>query len=219
MKEPLKKLIEVFGCLDDCLKTSPYADFLAPSVRETAERLFSGCQNETEKARLAYEFVRDRIAHSWDIQNHTITVTAPQVLAAGHGICHAKVNLFAALLRFAGIPTGFCYQKLTIGETPESGFVLHGMAAVWLPEAGRWVRLDVRGNKPGVDARFSLGPEQLAFPVRADLGEIDCPYVFPEPLSSVMCAMESNKDCMELYLHGLPAEIRAAEFPNSDKEK
>ena len=163
--------------------------------------------------------MRDKIAHSWDIQNHTITVTAAQVLAAGHGICHAKVNLFAALLRFAGIPAGFCYQKLTIGETPESGFVLHGMAAVWLTEAGRWVRLDVRGNKPGVDARFSLGPEQLAFPVRKELGEIDSPYVFPEPLPSIMCAMESYQDCMELYLHGLPAELPAEELSNRNKEK
>lgn len=214
MKDPFLKLISPLHCREDCLKNSPYADLSAPSVRETAERLFARCSNDTEKARCAYEFVRDETAHSWDIQNHQISVTAPQVLAARHGICHAKVNLFAALLRFGEIPAGFCYQKLTIGETPESGFVLHGMAAVWLPEAGHWVRLDVRGNKPGVDARFSLGREQLAFPVREELGEIDYPFVFPEPLPSVMRAMESYKDCMELYLHGLPAEIPAAELPN-----
>lgn len=213
------ELIAPPGCRADCLKNSPYADFSAPSVRETAKRLFAGCRNDTEKARSAYEFVRDGIAHSWDIQNHQIPVTAPQVLAARHGICHAKGNLFAALLRFAGIPAGFCYQKLTIGDTQESGYVLHGMAAVWLEEAGRWVRLDVRGNKPGVDARFSLGREQLAFPAREELGEIDYPYVFPEPLPSVTHAMESYQDCMELYLHGLPAEIPAAELPNRNKEK
>ena len=219
MKEPFLKLISPPCCREDCLKNSPYADFSVPSVRETAERLFAEGRNDTEKTRSAYEFVRDRIAHSWDVQNHEISVTAPQVLAARHGICHAKVNLFTALLRFAGIPAGFCYQKLTIWDTPESGFVLHGMVAVWLPEVGRWVRLDVRGNKPGVEARFSLGPEQLAFPVREALGEIDYPLVFPEPLPSVMHAMESYQDCMELYLHGLPAEIPAAELSNRNKEK
>ncbi|MBT2393298.1 hypothetical protein J7E87_28690 [Streptomyces sp. ISL-1] len=41
--------------------------------------------------------------------------------------------------------------------------------------ADRWIRLDARGNKEGVDARFSLDGEHLAWPVDPSQGEIDYP--------------------------------------------
>lgn len=36
----------------------------------------------------------------------------------------------------------------------------------------KWIRLDARGNKEGVDAQFDLEQEKLSFLVRSDLGEV-----------------------------------------------
>lgn len=65
-------------------------------------------QSEIEKAKTAFEFVRDEISHSWDIQSTIVTCKASEVLQYSY----AKANLLAALLRSQGIPTGFCYQRL-----------------------------------------------------------------------------------------------------------
>lgn len=47
--------------------------------------------------------------------------------------------------------------------------------------ADRWIRLDARGNKEGVDAHFSLNGEHLAWPMDPSQGEIDYPVVDASP--------------------------------------
>jgi hypothetical protein len=42
--------------------------------------LFHEEQSEIEKAKIAFEFVRDEIYHSWDIQNTRVTCKASEVL-------------------------------------------------------------------------------------------------------------------------------------------
>ncbi len=75
-----------------------------------------------------------------------IACRASEALALGHGLCFAKSHLLAALLRFAGHPTGFCYVKLVDDDKP-GRFVLHGFVAVhWQPTAS-WILLDPRGNR------------------------------------------------------------------------
>jgi len=37
---------------------------------------------------------------------------------------------------------------------------------VYLAEFNKWIRLDARGNKEGVNAQFSIDQEQLAYLVR-----------------------------------------------------
>ena len=63
-----------------------------------------------------YDFVRDEIKHSWDVQDKRVTVSASDVLREGVGICWAKSNLFAALLRANGVPCGFSHQRLIISR-------------------------------------------------------------------------------------------------------
>lgn len=46
-----------------------------------------------------------------------------------------------------GIPAGICYQRLTLGDTPESGYCIHALNAVYMKRLDRWIRLDARGNK------------------------------------------------------------------------
>ena len=96
-----------------------------------------------------------------------VTRTATDVLTYREGICYAKSHLAAALLRAAGIPSGICYQRLTLLDDDSAGYAVHALNTVWIASLGRWVRFDARGDKPGVDAQFSLDEERLAFPIRA----------------------------------------------------
>ncbi|MFD8083864.1 transglutaminase family protein [Kitasatospora sp. NPDC059722] len=132
----------------------------------------------------AFHHVRDRVWHSADAGAYSGAFRASEVLAARNAICHGKSHLLAALLRAQGVPAGLCYQRLEDGE---GGFVLHGLNAVHLD--GRWSRLDARGNREGVDARYDLETERLAWPVRPELGERDYPGVFAAPPAPLLRAL------------------------------
>ena len=56
-----------------------------------------------------------------------------------------------------------------------------------------WYRLDARGNKPGVDARFCPPIEALAFAIRSDQ-ERDLPEIWAEPLPQVIDALEKAEN-------------------------
>lgn len=82
--------------------------------------------------KVIYEFVCDEIKRSWDVQDKRVTKSATEVLEQGVGICWAKANLLAAFLRACGIPAGICYQRLTLGDVPETGFCIHALNAVYI---------------------------------------------------------------------------------------
>lgn len=202
--------------LANYLCKSKYIDYDDDEIRQLADDLFCGCKDEISIAEKAYLFVRDEIAHSWDIQSSRITISALQVLKYRQGICWAKSNLLAALLRGEGIPAGFCYQRLTIGDTPESGYCIHALNGVYLSSLNKWIRLDARGNKPGINARFSTEEEYLAFPVRPRYDEIDYPLIFAEPLKCTMETLEKSTDCLRMYRQDMPTEIPADEIRSAD---
>lgn len=185
--------------LKDYLAELEEVDYTHPLVSRKADELFASLSNELQIVRAAYEYVRDSILHSIDIEAAQVTCRASEVLYYGHGICYAKSNLLAALLRSQGIPTGFCYQYLTRGDTPDTGYCIHTLNGVYLKTLERWIRLDARGNKPGVDAQFSLGEEKLAFPVRKEYGEFDYLYIYREPSKSTIEALRKSSDCKILY--------------------
>jgi transglutaminase-like putative cysteine protease len=149
---------------------------------------------------VAYEFVRDEIHHSGDIDSDRVTKSASEVLEYQEGICIAKSLLLAALLRCGGISTGFCYQRLTKYDTPDTGYIVHGLNAVYLSCEKKWMRLDARGNKENVDAQFSIHEEKIAFPVRAEYGEVDYPIIYAKPHHLVMNALEKCKTRSEYNL-------------------
>ncbi|MDF2671033.1 MAG: transglutaminase protein [Paenibacillus sp.] len=182
-------------------------DFSCPSIQVKASELFSASTNNDDFVKRTYEFVRDEISHSWDIQSPRITCKASEVLLLKEGICYAKSNLLCALLRSRGIPTGFCYQRLTIGDTPDTGYCIHALNAVYLHSLGRWIRLDARGNKVGIHAAFSIDEEKLAFPVREKYCESDYPEIYKAPNPKTMDALKRNTDCISMYLHGLPSSL------------
>src|SRR5699024_119552 len=125
-------------------------------------------------------------------------ISASETLSEKDGICFAKSHLLAALLRGMDIPSGFCYQKVTRKGTIESGYALHGLNAVYVKDFG-WFRLDPRGNKPGISSSYSTAIEDLAYPIREDMHEIDYPMVYTKPLPSVLQAMKSSETSQILF--------------------
>ena len=176
--------------MEEYLKSDKYIDFYDDSIQEKADELFLSLSSETEKINAAFEFVRDEISHSGDIDSERVTKSASEALEYKEGICITKSLLLAAILRFGGIPTGLCYQRLTKGDTPDTGYAIHGLNAVFLSDEQKWIRLEARGNKEGIDAQFSTDNEKIAFPIRAEYDEIDYPVIYAIPHPKVMEALE-----------------------------
>lgn len=200
-------MLETPQALDHFLEPSPYIDFTHPTVQRQIIVFTAQRTDEPELARTMFEWVRDEVAHSWDIQGSRVTVRASDVLEYRQGICYAKSHLLAALLRGAGIPAGICYQRLTRFDDPEDGHVVHALNTVYLRGLQRWIRVDARGNKPGVDAQFSLEEERVAFPVRPACGEVDYPVNFSEPHPLIVATLERYADARTMYRAGLPTEL------------
>lgn len=192
--------------LEKYLVADTVIDYESEAITELADTLFQKANSELEYIKAAYEFVRDHISHSADIGEDKITCSATEVLRAGHGICFAKSHLLAALLRCKSVPTGFCYQKLILDDETAPVLIYHGLNGVYVKEYQKWIRLDARGNKEGVNAQFSIEKEQLAFPVRPEFGEEDCFIVYPDPDVKVLERLRRNKTRTELW-QDLPTEL------------
>ncbi len=171
--------------------SSQWVDYEHPEIQKKAMEL-SQDLNRLEMVETIYHFVRDEIDHSRDVGQDMVTFKASEVLKEGHGICFAKSNLLAALLRFMEVPTGLCYQRLV----HEDGYLVHGLNAVFIMD--KWVRIDARGNYNGIDAQFSMDNEKLAFPIQ-DEGEEDYPYIYSQPDNRIIHVMIRSKSVEEAY--------------------
>lgn len=191
---------------NEYLEVTKYVDYDSPVVKAMADKLKSDSSDEIELIEKTYLFVRDEIKHSWDVQDRRVTVSASDTLREGVGICWAKANLFAALLRANGIPSGFSYQRLTLGETPDTGYCIHALNTVYISSLRKWIRLDARGNKEGVNAEFSLDKEILAFKIFCE-GETDYHDNHSYPDKGLMKVLENSTDALDMYLHHLPDQL------------
>ena len=192
--------------IDEYLKKDGVVNYENVNIIQLADLLWSNADSDVDYIKRAYEFVRDNISHSADINEDSLTCSASEVLAAGHGICFAKSHLLAALLRCKSIPTGFCYQKLILDDETAPILIYHGLNGVYIKEYKMWIRLDARGNKEGVNAQFSLEREQLAFPIRVERGEEDGCVIYPDPDIKILEKFRSNKTRTELW-DDLPTEL------------
>ena len=184
------------------LESNEIIDFKdSEEILHISRDIGSRAKNEVELIRAVFEFVRDEISHSADINGKMVTCKASEVLSAKEGICYAKSHLLAALLRANKVPAGFCYQRIILDDETAQYLTLHGLNAVYVKTVGKWMRLDARGNKPGVDAQFSLEREQLAFPVRPHKGEADIPVIFAYPDANVVAALTRYAKLEELWSH------------------
>lgn len=168
-----------------------------PLVRALALELGAGLDDDEAVARAAFGWVRDEIAHPFDIDDPRVTLTASQVLRERVGLCYAQAHLLTALLRASGVPTGLCYQQLPDGD---GGSVLHGLVAVHL--RGRWHRQDPRGDRADLWSEFSLDGERL--PYGPCDRATDLPGVHVAPAPAVVRALTS---CEDVRSCPLPADL------------
>lgn len=184
------------------LDVAKYDPFLAecgvidvshPAIQARAELLAYGCHGDEDIAKACFEWVRDEIQHSGDFERGPVTCKASDVLIHGTGFCYAKSHLLAALLRANAIPAGLCYQRL---RGDDGGYVLHGLNVVHLPRLG-WYRIDARGNKAGVHARFAPPKERLAWDGERD-GEINFDEIWATPMADVVAVLNPDRSWREV---------------------
>ena len=199
--------------MDKFLQEHRYIDFFAPNIEAKAIELFAGLTDDIQKAKAAYEFVRDKIPHTFDIRSDTITANASDVLEYKTGICHAKANLLAALLRLQGIPTGFCFQRLMLGDDNSQGYAVHCYNAVYIDE--RWIKVDARGNNKRVNAQFSLDEPVLAYPCRSEYDEYFWSGIYAAPHEATMKTLDNSKTLQDV-LDNIPDMI--TESPDITEE-
>ncbi len=193
--------------LSQYLENSKYIDFDNGEMRRKARELRNVSSTEIELIQSTYYFVRDEIKHSWDVQDKRVTVSASDVLREGVGICWAKSNLFAALLRANGVPCGFSHQRLTLGDTPDTGYCIHSLNTVYVSALDKWIRLDARGNTDKIHAEFSLEEEVLAFHVIPENDEYDYHDNLSRPVAALMQVLEENTDALYMYQYCLPGRL------------
>lgn len=200
------KLLLKSNKITDYLESSKVVDYHSKDIHLLAVQIKNDSSSKIEIIKMAYEFVRDNVSHSADINGEIVTCKASDVLKSKEGICYAKSHLLAAILRALGIPVGFCYQKLVLEDDIKLWIIIHGLNAVYIEELNKWIRLDARGNKEGVNAEFRIDEEKLAFPVRKALGEEDIPIIYSKPDDNVIRALSSYKTVEELF-YNLPREL------------
>ncbi len=173
--------------MQEYLQSSEIINWQHPEVLALAHQIASAHQTKIDIAKACFEWVRDRIHHSYDDRMNPVTCRASDVLKYRTGYCFAKSHLLAALLRANQIPAGLCYQRLSIDDRG-APYSLHGFNAIFLPEIG-WYRVDPRGNRDGINAQFSPPHEQLAYEIRLSQ-EADFENIFPEPLPIVVDVLQ-----------------------------
>lgn len=182
--------------MEQYLEHSEFININSPEIKVLANQLKGSLIKDTDIAKACFEYVRDSIKHTWDFKVDVITCKASDVLNHKTGYCYAKSHLLAALLRANGIPTGLCYQRLSLTGNG-APYCLHGLNAIYLKDFG-WYRIDPRGNKEGIDAQFTPPIEQLAFPTESRF-EADIQGIWPEPLPMVVKALLEYQTCMAVY--------------------
>ena len=184
--------------MNNYLKATDIIDYHDENIQALAKQLSLGTNDDESIAKNCYEWVRDNIRHSGDYQDDMTTYKASDVLKYATGWCYAKAHLLAALLRANGIPTGFCYQRLSCSEYKPDIYCLHGLNWIHLKAHG-WYKVDVRGNKEGVDAQFTPPYEKLAFSLGKH--EFNLLENLAEPLDVVVETLKKYKSYEEMIGH------------------
>ncbi len=192
--------------ISDYLQETEIIDYNNASILQLIKQFSSKNFEPLQLIEYVFQYVRDSISHTFDIIGINITCIASDVLKYKEGICFAKSHLLAAILRGLNIPTGFCYQRLIVDDIELPHIGLHGLNAVYIDHLKKWIRLDARGNKTGVDAQFSISQEQLAFPIRSEKHEEDIPIIFIKPNEKVISYLRKAKNLEDL-INFLPCSL------------
>ena len=133
--------------MDIYLKETVMLDFSNPDIQKLIERKRWKEQNEFDRIKAIYNFVRDDVLFGYNADDN---ISASKVLKDGYGQCNTKGTLFMALLRACIIPCrvhGFTVDK-KIQKGVMRGFVykkvpqniLHSWVEVYLED--KWYELE-----------------------------------------------------------------------------
>ena len=200
MPDPMPERPDV----NDYLECSDMIDYDHPLVKETAEQLTYGLKDNITKSRTIFDFVRDQIFHSFQINASSVTKKASEVLDKGHGICYAKAHLLAALMRASDIPAGLCYQIRYNNEMEQ--LLVHGFNAVYIRELNRWIRLDASYHKDEAQWRFDPLRESPELTIDKSLGEHDDRTIYLSPSRRIIRALNTSESVDDLK-NLLPSKI------------
>jgi len=167
------------------LEDTIVVDWHAPEILARADAIAAAHAGDLARARASFEWVRDEIAHTGDAGLDAVPCRASEVLAAGTGIGFSKSHLLAALLRALDLPAGFGYQVLRHPEDAERT-LLYGFNGVLLPSLDRWIALDARGNREGLETSFETERLSLGVMANPDRGEFVYPTIFARPAKVVV---------------------------------
>jgi transglutaminase-like putative cysteine protease len=130
------------------LKPTPVIDCNAPPVREKAQNLTADKENDVEKAKALFYFVRDEIKYNpYVLHNLVEHNKASHTLSREEGYCVQKAILLAALARSVAIPArlGFADirnhiipQKLLELMHGSNLFIYHGYCELYIGQ--KWVK-------------------------------------------------------------------------------
>ena len=87
--------------MNQYLQETAMLDFSNPSIQRLIEMKRWKEQNEFDRLKAIYNFVRDEVAFGYNIDDR---ILASKVLKDGYGQCNTKGTLFMALLRACIIP-------------------------------------------------------------------------------------------------------------------
>ncbi len=188
------------------LLEKPYLNCMNPEIVKISD-YFRKTYTNKELLEAVYNYVRDDIKHSIDINETSVTYIASDILKLKHGICYAKTHLLASIYRSLGIPCGFSYQKLILDDNTNPELIIHSLNAIFLKDINKWIRLDARGSKPGVNAQFCIEKEIHALPTRAKMGEYDYLTIYHTPPKSIIQSLKKAQNVDELYYKFLPKNL------------
>ena len=184
---------------DPLLDATAYLDFHDPAIQDAVRSLDTNTADQAQYAKAAFAFVRDQIPHTTTTDRQVVTARASDVLAERTGICHAKANLLAALLRAHEIPAGFGFQRVTVGDDASDGYCLHAFVIANLDD--RMVPLD-----PHLDVEFGL-----VGAISAELQEATLPGLWAIPDPGTMLVLHQAK-CLDDAMRHLPDAPSAAPY-------
>ncbi len=130
------------------LKPTPVIDCDAPSVKEKAQNLTADKENDAEKAKALFYFVRDEIKYNPYVPHNLVENNkASATLNRGEGYCVQKAILLAALARAIRIPARLAFanirnhivpQKLMELMNGSNLFIYHGYCELYIGQ--KWVK-------------------------------------------------------------------------------
>ena len=141
----MREKVEV--ALDQYLDPSPFIDSDAESIKRKALQLTGNVEEEGEKAKRLFYFVRDGIKYDAFLpRSCPECFQASYVLSRGRGYCVQKAVLLVALARASGIPARLRFAKIRNHLIPQQllkirktdVFEYHGYTDLYLK--GKWVK-------------------------------------------------------------------------------